>query len=106
MRTINIKAMSRPIRNIHALNRSIHELKDKRKVLEGRLEQNFQHLGSNYVNMGLNSFFGGKKAAVISGLTWPPGLWKAKNYKPGWETSLGTWLTGLVRLLVSINPEF
>ncbi len=62
MRTINIKAMSRPIRNIHALNRSIHELKDKRKVLEGKLEQNFQHLGSNYVNMGLNSFFGGKKA--------------------------------------------
>jgi hypothetical protein len=62
MRLINIKAMSRPIRNINALNRTIHVLKERRKVLEGRLEQNFQHLGSNYVNMGMNSLFGTHKA--------------------------------------------
>lgn len=54
--------MGRPIRNIHALNRTIHELKEKRKVLEGQLEQNFQHLGNNYVGMGMNSIFGSRKA--------------------------------------------
>lgn len=59
---INIDAMSRPIRNIHALNRAIHELKDKRKDLEAKLDTNFRYLGSNYVSMGMNSIFGGKKA--------------------------------------------
>jgi hypothetical protein len=58
---INIDAMSRPIRNIHALNRAIHDLKDKRKDLESKLETNFRYLGSNYVSMGMNSIFGGKK---------------------------------------------
>lgn len=59
--TINIDSMSRPIRNIHSLNRAIHELKEKRKELEGKLDNNFRYLGSNYVSMGMNSIFGGKK---------------------------------------------
>ncbi|MEN9951019.1 MAG: hypothetical protein RLY85_1771 [Bacteroidota bacterium] len=58
----NTETMSRPIRNIHALNRAIHELKDRQKELEGKLEQNFQHLSGNYMSMGMNSLFGGKKA--------------------------------------------
>ena len=58
---INIDTMSRPIRNIHALNRAIHDLKDKRKDLEGKLDHNFRYLGSKYVSMGMNSIFGGRK---------------------------------------------
>lgn len=79
----NTETMSRPIRNIHALNRAIHELKDRQKELEGKLEQNFQHLSGNYMSMGMNSLFGGKRPGAIFGLIWLPGLWRVKNSRRG-----------------------
>ena len=55
--------MSRPIKNIVALDRSIRELKKKQKDLEGKLDENLQTLKSNYVGMTMNSVFGSKKKA-------------------------------------------
>jgi hypothetical protein len=53
--------MSRPIKNIVALDRSIRELKKKQKDLEGKLDENLQTLKSNYFGMTMNSVFGSKK---------------------------------------------
>lgn len=59
MKTTN---MSKPIRSIHALNRSIRELKDKQKALEVKMDESMANLKGNYFNMALNSVFGEKKA--------------------------------------------
>ena len=59
MKTTN---MSKPIRSIQALNRSIRELRDKQKTLEGKMDESLMNLKGNYVNMTLNSVFGEKKA--------------------------------------------
>lgn len=53
--------MRKPIRNIHALNRSIRDLKEKQKDLEVKLDVNFQHLRDNYMRMSLNTVFGSVK---------------------------------------------
>lgn len=50
--------MRKPIRNIHSLNRSIRDLKEKQKDLELRMDLNFRHLRDNYVKMTMNSVFG------------------------------------------------
>lgn len=55
--------MSRPIKNIVALDRSIRELKKKQKDLESKLDANMQSLKSNYFGMTLNTVFGSKKKA-------------------------------------------
>lgn len=59
MKTIN---MSKPIRSIQVLNRSIRELRDKQKTLEGKMDESLMNLKGNYFNMTLNSVFGEKKA--------------------------------------------
>ena len=59
MKTTN---MSKPIRSIQALNRSIRELRDKQKTLEGKMDESLMNLKGNYFNMTLNSVFGEKKA--------------------------------------------
>ena len=59
MKTTN---MSKPIRSIQALNRSIRELREKQKTLEGKMDESLMNLKGNYVNMTLNSVFGEKKA--------------------------------------------
>lgn len=58
MMNTNITIMPKPIRTIHALNRSIRDLKEKQKDLEVRLDLNFQHLRHNYIRMSMNSAFG------------------------------------------------
>lgn len=50
--------MHKPIRNIHSLNRSIRNLKEKQKDLELKMDVNFKHLRDNYVKMTMNSVFG------------------------------------------------
>lgn len=52
----------RRIHNIQTLNRSIRELKGKKKEIEARLDDNFNNLKGNYFNMTLNSFFGNRKS--------------------------------------------
>lgn len=59
MKTTN---MSKPIRSIKQLNRSIRELHDKQKALEIRMDESMMNLKGNYFNMALNSVFGEKKA--------------------------------------------
>lgn len=59
MKTIN---MSKPIRSIQQLNRSIRELRDKQKALEIKMDESLTNLKGNYFNMALNSVFGEKKA--------------------------------------------
>ncbi len=59
MKTTN---MSKPIRSIHELNRSIKALRDKQKALEIRMDESMMNLKGNYFNMALNSVFGEKKA--------------------------------------------
>lgn len=59
MKTTN---MSKPIRSIHELNRSIRALREKQKALEGRMDESLMNLKGNYFNMTLNSVFGEKKA--------------------------------------------
>jgi hypothetical protein len=59
MKTTN---MSKPIRSIQALNRSIRELREKQKALEGRMDESLMNLKGNYFNMTLNSVFGEKKS--------------------------------------------
>jgi len=59
MKTTN---MSKPIRSIHELNRSIRALREKQKALEGRMDESLNNLKGNYFNMTLNSVFGEKKA--------------------------------------------
>jgi len=59
MKTIN---MSKPIRSIQALNRSIRELREKQKALEIKMDESLMNLKGNYFNMTLNSLFGEKKA--------------------------------------------
>jgi hypothetical protein len=57
----NIK-MRRRIHNIQSLNRSIYELREKRKDIEAKLDANFSNLKGNYFNMTLNTIFGGRKS--------------------------------------------
>ena len=59
MKTTN---MSKPIRSIQALNKSIRELRDKQKTLEIKMDESLMNLKGNYFNMTLNSVFGEKKA--------------------------------------------
>ena len=59
MKTTN---MSKSIRSIHELNRSIRALREKQKALEGRMDESLMNLKGNYFNMTLNSVFGEKKA--------------------------------------------
>jgi hypothetical protein len=54
--------MSKPIRSIQALNRSIRELREKQKTLEGKMDESLMNLKGNYFNMTLNSVFGEKKS--------------------------------------------
>lgn len=53
--------MSKPIRSIQALNRSIRELREKQKSLEVKMDESLMNLKGNYFNMTLNSVFGEKK---------------------------------------------
>ncbi len=59
MKTTN---MSKPIRSIQELNRSIRELREKQIALEGKMDESMMNLKGNYFNMTLNSVFGEKKA--------------------------------------------
>ena len=59
---MKITNMSKPIRSIQALNRSIRELREKQKTLEGRMDESLMNLKGNYFNMTLNSVFGEKKS--------------------------------------------
>jgi hypothetical protein len=61
---MNTETMSKPIRNIHALNRHIRELKERQKVLETQMSQNFENLRGNYVGMTMNSIIGGKRQST------------------------------------------
>ncbi len=54
-------SMSKPIRSIEALNRSIRELREKQKALEVKMDENLMNLKGNYFNMALNAVFGDKK---------------------------------------------
>lgn len=54
--------MSKPIRSIHELNRSIRALREQQKALEGKMDESLKDLKGNYFNMTLNSVFGEKKA--------------------------------------------
>jgi hypothetical protein len=54
--------MSKPIRSIQGLNRSIRELREKQNALELKMDESLQNLKGNYFNMTLNSVFGEKKA--------------------------------------------
>lgn len=53
--------MSKPIRSIQGLNRSIRELREKQNALELKMDESLKNLKSNYFNMTLNSVFGEKK---------------------------------------------
>ena len=55
--------MKKPIKNIHALNKRISDLKLKQYKLENRLDDNFHHLRENFLGMGLNSVFGKRTSA-------------------------------------------
>ncbi len=59
---MKITKMSKSIRSIHELNRSIRALREKQKALEGRMDESLNNLKGNYFNMTLNSVFGEKKA--------------------------------------------
>lgn len=48
------------IHTIKSLNRKIHELKQLQKELENNMDSRLDELKGNYVNMTLNSVFGGK----------------------------------------------
>ena len=54
--------MSKPIRSIQGLNRSIRELREKQNALELKMDESLMNLKGNYFNMTLNSEFGEKKA--------------------------------------------
>ncbi|NBT15490.1 MAG: hypothetical protein EBS95_03945 [Chitinophagia bacterium] len=54
--------MRRRIHNIQSLNRSIFELREKRKDIEAKLDANFSNLKGNYFNMTLNTMFGNRKS--------------------------------------------
>lgn len=54
--------MSKPIRSIQELNRSIRALREQQKTLEGKMDESLKNLKGNYFNMTLNSVFGEKKA--------------------------------------------
>lgn len=56
--------MAKKIKTIHTLNRSIRELKDKKRDLELRMENNFDTLKENYWGMTINSIFGGRRSAT------------------------------------------
>lgn len=58
MKTIN---MSKPIRSIQALNRSIRELREKQHSLESAMDESLMKFKGNYFDMTLNSVFGIKK---------------------------------------------
>lgn len=49
--------MKIPIKNIHALNRRISDLKLKQYKLESQLDDNFHRLNENFMGMGINSLF-------------------------------------------------
>ncbi|MEY4115086.1 MAG: hypothetical protein RLZ76_1779 [Bacteroidota bacterium] len=55
---MNTDTMKKPIKNIHALNKRISDLKIKQLMLENKMDHNFQHLRENFLGMGLNSIFG------------------------------------------------
>ena len=54
--------MSKPIRSIQELNRSIRELREKQMALEGKMDESMMNLKGNYFNMTLNSVFGERKS--------------------------------------------
>jgi vacuolar-type H+-ATPase subunit E/Vma4 len=54
--------MSKPIRSIQELNRSIRALREQQKTLEGKMDESLKNLKENYFNMTLNSVFGERKA--------------------------------------------
>lgn len=54
-------SMSKPIRSIKELNRSIRELREKQKALEGKMDESLMNLKGNYFNMALNAVFGERK---------------------------------------------
>ena len=56
--------MAKRIKTIHTLNRSIRELKEKKKDLELRMEDNFDNLKENYWGMTINSIFGGRRSST------------------------------------------
>lgn len=45
------------IHNLDSLEKEIYRLKLEAKNIEGKLEQNFEHLQDNYYSMTMNSFF-------------------------------------------------
>ncbi len=55
--------MKKPIKNIHALNKRISDLKVKQLMIENKLDHNFQGLRENFLGMGLNSVFGKRTRA-------------------------------------------
>jgi hypothetical protein len=59
----NFKQMKKPIKNIHALNKRISDLKVKQLMIENKLDHNFQALRENFLGMGLNSVFGKRTRA-------------------------------------------
>ena len=60
---MNIDVMKKPIKNIHALNKRISDLKVKQLMLENKMDHNFQHLRENALGMGLHSVFGKRTRA-------------------------------------------
>ena len=58
--------MSKSIRTIHSLNRTLRELKEKQTNIESKLDLNMQNLKSNYFGMTMNSVFGSKKKSTAS----------------------------------------
>jgi hypothetical protein len=63
MKMKNFKLMKKPIKNIHALNKRISDLKVKQLMIENKLDHNFQGLRENFLGMGLNSVFGKRTRA-------------------------------------------
>jgi hypothetical protein len=63
MKMKNFKPMKKPIKNIHALNKRISDLKVKQLMIENKLDHNFQALRENFWGMGLNSVFGKRTRA-------------------------------------------
>lgn len=63
MKETNTDTMKKPIRNIHALNKRMSDLRLKQHMLENKIDHNFQHLRDNFMGMGLNSVFGKRTRA-------------------------------------------
>lgn len=63
-RKMKTRTMNNPItmriHTIKSLNRKIHELKQLQQELENNMDSRLDELKGNYVNMTLNSIFGGK----------------------------------------------